>query len=110
MIVFGGFSALPLLYSVTKQRPALNIRPGVFYTGIEGFAIRVEDKESDGTMNNILIHDHRNPERGASRVIKAESGKMTNDTARVELIIELHNGAQLARLLQIPCFRNETWS
>jgi len=81
-----------LLYSVTKQRPALNIRPGVFYTGIEGFAIRVEEKESDGTLNNILIHDHRNPERGASRVIKAESGKMTNDTARVELIIELHNG------------------
>ena len=81
-----------LLYSVTKQRPALNIKPGVFYTGIEGFAIRVEEKESDGTLNNILIHDHRNPERGASRVIKAESGKMTNDTARVELIIELQNG------------------
>ena len=60
-----------LLYSVTKQRPALNIKPGVFYNGIEGFAIRVEDKSLDGTLNNILIHDHRSLDNNASRVIKA---------------------------------------
>ena len=36
-----------LLYSVTKQRPALNIKPGIFYTGIEGFAIRIEEKNLD---------------------------------------------------------------
>ena len=82
-----------ILYSVTKQRPALNIRPGIFYTGIEGFAIRIEEKALDGTMTNILIHDHRNPDRGASRVIRAESGKMYNDTERDELVIELTNGA-----------------
>jgi lipopolysaccharide export system permease protein len=82
-----------ILYSVTKQRPALNIRPGIFYTGIEGFAIRVEEKELDGTLKNILIHDHRNPDRGASRVIRAESGRMYNDTERDELVLELINGA-----------------
>ena len=81
-----------LLYSVTKQRPALNIKPGVFYTGIDGFAIRVEDKEIDGTLNNILIYDHRDPERQASLVIKAESGKMYNHQERDELVIELSNG------------------
>ena len=81
-----------LLYSVTKQRPALNIKPGVFYTGIDGFAIRIEDKEIDGTLNNILIYDHRDPERQASLVIKAESGKMYNDEERDELVIELSNG------------------
>ena len=82
-----------LLYSVTKQRPALNIKPGVFYTGIEGFAIRVEEKQLDGTLTNILIHDHRDPERQASLVIKAEEGKMFNDEGRDELVIELKNGA-----------------
>lgn len=81
-----------LLYSVTKQRPALNIKPGVFYTGIEGFSIRVEEKTEDGELSHILIHDHRNPENVAARVIKAESGKMVNDEERDELIIELHNG------------------
>lgn len=81
-----------LLYSVTKQRPALNIKPGVFYTGIEGFSIRVEEKGEDGNLQNILIHDHRKPENVAARVIKAESGIMTNDEARDELVIELFNG------------------
>lgn len=81
-----------LLYSVTKQRPALNIKPGVFYTGIEGFAIRVEDKDIDGTLNNILIHDHRDPERQASLVIKAEKGQMYNDETRDELVIKLEYG------------------
>ncbi len=81
-----------LLYSVTKQRPALNIKPGVFYTGIEGFSIRVEDKELDGTLNNILIYDHRDPERQASLVIKAEKGFMHNDETRDELVVELKNG------------------
>ena len=81
-----------LLYSVTKQRPALNIKPGVFYNGIEGFAIRVEDKSLDGTLTNILIHDHRSPDNNASRVIKASSGIMFNDESRDELVIELKDG------------------
>ncbi|MAO45816.1 MAG: hypothetical protein CL823_01560 [Crocinitomicaceae bacterium] len=81
-----------LLYSVTKQRPALNIKPGVFYNGIEGFAIRVEDKSLDGTLTNILIHDHRSPDNNASRVIKASSGLMFNDESRDELVIELKDG------------------
>ena len=81
-----------LLYSVTKQRPALNIKPGVFYNGIEGFAIRVEDKSLDGTLTNILIHDHRSPDNNASRVIKANSGIMFNDESRDELVIELKDG------------------
>jgi lipopolysaccharide export system permease protein len=81
-----------LLYSVTRQRPALNIRPGVFYTGIEGFSIRVESKDTEGTLSDILIHDHRNPENGSSRIIRAESGKMNHDSNRDELVIELSNG------------------
>ncbi len=81
-----------LLYSVTRQRPALNIRPGVFYTGIEGFSIRVESKDSKGTMADLLIHDHRNKEEGSSRIIRAESGTMNHDSNREELVIELYNG------------------
>ena len=46
-----------LLFSVTKQKPALNLTEGVFYNGIEGFAIRVLDKDEDGTLTDVLIHD-----------------------------------------------------
>ena len=64
-----------LLYSVTRQKPALNIRPSIFYTGIEGFAIRVASKDSEGMMTDILIHDHRNLENGSSRIIRAEKAR-----------------------------------
>jgi hypothetical protein len=51
---------------VTKQKPALNLTEGVFYNGIEGFAIRVDEKAEDGTLNDVLIHDHREGETGVS--------------------------------------------
>ena len=37
------------LYSVTKQRPALNVREGVFYNGIDGFSIRVHPTAASTT-------------------------------------------------------------
>ena len=42
-----------LLSTVRNQKPALNIKEGVFYTDIDGFSIRVNDKEED----NRTIHD-----------------------------------------------------
>ena len=33
-----------LLYSIQKQKPALNIKAGVFYNGIEGYSIKVGKK------------------------------------------------------------------
>ena len=41
-----------LLYSVTKQKPAFNLREGVFYNGIDGFSIRVGTKHADGRLED----------------------------------------------------------
>ena len=79
-----------LLFSVTQKKPTLNLIPGAFYNGIEGFAIRVESKEEDGTLNDVLIHDHREGETGVSRVIRAEQGTMVQEGNR--LTIALSNG------------------
>ena len=79
-----------LLFSVTQKKPTLNLIPGAFYNGIEGFAIRVESKEEDGTLNDVLIHDHREGETGVSRVIRAEQGTMVQERNR--LTISLMNG------------------
>ena len=65
-----------LLFSVTKKRPALNLQEGVFYNGIEGFAIRVDEKDEDGTLHDLLIHDHREGTTGVSRVMRSESGHL----------------------------------
>ena len=77
-----------LLYSVTKQKPALNIREGVFYNGIEGFSIRVGKKHPDGSMEDILIHDHRDPEGQRIMVMRAATGFMTQIDGALELTLE----------------------
>ncbi|MED5318193.1 MAG: LptF/LptG family permease, partial [Bacteroidota bacterium] len=79
-----------LLYSVTKQKPTLNIREGVFYNGIDGFSIRVGTKHPDGTLDDVLIHDHRDPKGRSVLVVHAEHGRMTQDDGA--LVVELDQG------------------
>jgi len=64
-----------LLYSIQKQKPALNIKEGVFYDGIEGYSIKVEEKSDDGkSLKNIMIYNHRN---GNNNILIAKSGSMS---------------------------------
>ena len=79
-----------LLYSVTKQKPALNIREGVFYNGIDGFSIRVATKHPDGTLEDVLIHDHRDPEGKRVMVVQARHGRM--EEREGDLVLELRDG------------------
>ena len=80
-----------LLYSVTKQKPALNIREGVFYNGIDGFSLRVGKKYEDGSIEDILIHDHRDPEGKTALVVHAEHGRLKQ--SKNHLVLELQDGA-----------------
>jgi lipopolysaccharide export system permease protein len=81
-----------LLYDVTNQRPALNIREGVFYSGIDGYVIRVGKKGSDGqTIKDVMIYDHTNG-AGNTKLTTAVSGKMVMSADERELIVTLNNG------------------
>ena len=81
-----------LLYDVTNQRPALNIREGVFYSGIDGYVIRVGKKGSDGqTIKDIMIYDHSSG-AGNTKLTTAVSGKMLMSDDERELIVTLNNG------------------
>ena len=79
-----------LLYSVTKQKPAFNLREGVFYNGIDGFSIRVGTKHADGRLEDLLVHDHRDAKGERVLVVQAERGKMTESDGH--LVIELEDG------------------
>ena len=75
-----------LLYSIQKQKPALNIKAGVFYNGIEGYSIKVEEKSDDGqSLKNIIIYNHTS-RNGNDNIIIAESGsmKLTKDERFLE--------------------------
>lgn len=82
-----------LLWDVTRKKPALNLRPGIFYDGIDGFRLRVEDKDEDsGTLHDVLIYDHRAAFQGNRTVVRARSGSMRRSTDGLYLLLTLKDG------------------
>lgn len=83
-----------LLYSVTRKKPALNIKPGVYYNGINGFVIRIGDKAEDNkTVYDIQIYDHT-ANKGNINVLLAEKGEMTTSDNERFLLFNLFNGVR----------------
>ena len=81
-----------LLYDIRHQRPAFNILEGVYYKGIDGYVIRAEGKDSDGsTLMEVLIYDHTE-RRGNVNVTKAEWAHMQTTPDKRYLVMTLHNG------------------
>ncbi len=81
-----------LLHSVTRQRPALNIKPGIFYDGIDGYVIRVGSKDPNSRIvYDVKIHDHTQY-RGNKNVLLAEKGEMYTSPDENFLIFKLFNG------------------
>ncbi|MEO6166450.1 MAG: LptF/LptG family permease [Chitinophagales bacterium] len=83
-----------LLYDIRQQRPAVNIRQGIFYNDIDGYSIRVGNKDPDNqTIHNVLIYDHSSG-RGNDYVITAKDGKMFMTDDKHFLVLQLFNGKQ----------------
>ncbi|MCX7696167.1 MAG: LptF/LptG family permease [Bacteroidales bacterium] len=81
-----------LLFSVREQKPAFNLKPGVFYDEIEGYIIKVSKKGKDGkTLENIVIYDLTKPAGGLSFLI-AKKGYMEITPDKRTLILTLFDG------------------
>ncbi len=92
IIPIANLKAGALLYDVRQQKPALAIREGIFYNGIEGYSIRIGDKDEEGkVLKNILIYDHTQG-MGNNKVILAQSGSMVMSDDERYLILSLENG------------------
>lgn len=87
------FESRSLLRNITDKKPALNIRPGVFYTGIDGYSIKVGEKygPNQSTLKDVYIYDHTEG-KGNSKVVVADSGRMYLSDNKLFLIIDLYNG------------------
>jgi lipopolysaccharide export system permease protein len=94
MMPIANLKGLSLLYDIRQKRPAVNIRPGEFYNGIDGYSIRVGSKDPDGkTIYNILIYDHTSG-HGADDVLFAKKGIMTMTSDQRYLMMQLYDGKQ----------------
>ena len=81
-----------LLYDVKQQRPELQIKPGVFNNDIDGYSIKVAQKDPrTNLMRKIMIYDHRSNE-GNLVVTVADSGYMQVTDDERHMIVTLYNG------------------
>lgn len=64
-----------LLYDIRMKSPALDIKEGVFYSGIPNYSIKVNKKLDDVRLKDIIIYDHSSGQ-GNINVILADSGRM----------------------------------
>jgi lipopolysaccharide export system permease protein len=89
-----------LLHDIRHQKPALNIKPGIFYTEIQGFSIRVAEKEPDNrTLHDIMIYDFTTG-RGNENVLIAERGEMYSKENGRFLYLKLFDGVQYQEVRQ----------
>lgn len=95
-----------LLYDVRQQKPALYIKEGVFYNGIDGYSIKVGKKEDDGqTLRNVMIYDH-SENKGNTQLTLADRGKMVMSDDERFLILSLNDGSSYTEELNTKGKRN----
>ena len=84
-----------LLWDMRTKKPALDIKQGVFYDGIPGYSIKVNDKVDDERLRDIIIYDHVASKTAGNRtVILADSGRMYSFMNQRYLALELYSGVR----------------
>ena len=86
------------LYDITRKKPAINIRPGEYYKELEGYIIRVGEKDRDGhELRDVIIYDHT---KGSSQmnIIVARRGNMLASSDNRFLRFTLYDGYSYSEL------------
>lgn len=87
-----------LLHDVRSQRPEVNIKPGIFYNGIDDYSIRVQGKNNEtGMLYGLMIYNH-SLRKGNTSLTLADSGKIMLTNDKLYMIINLYNGEKYEEL------------
>lgn len=98
VLPYSNQQARALLWDIRKKRPDINLQAGTFNHDIDGFSIKVTDKDPNtNRLDKLIIYDHRN-KRINPPVTIADSGyiKISNDESA--LIMLLYNGHTFTEL------------
>jgi lipopolysaccharide export system permease protein len=80
-----------LLYDIRMKSPALDIKEGVFYSGIPNYSIKVNRKVDDIRLQDIIIYNHAEGQ-GNTNIILADSGRMEPFIDDRYMSLTLYNG------------------
>jgi len=80
-----------MLYDIRVAKPALDIKEGIFYDKIPGYAIKIGEKDKDGNgIKNIIIFENQFVLQ--DNIIIAEKGSMHISDDKKFLEFDLENG------------------
>lgn len=92
VIPLANLQSKSLLYDITNAKPAFNIKPGVFYSDIPNYTIKVAQKEKDNqTIHQVMIFD-KSSGSGGDKLILAEKGTMVLSKDKRFLYFVLNDG------------------
>lgn len=93
MVPKAALEAYSLLYDIKQKKPALELREGEFYRGIDNMSIKVNKKfpKDEQALKGVIVYDHRK-NNGNKDVIIADSGRMYTILNERYLKFELFNG------------------
>jgi len=84
--------ARSLLFDIRRKRPDITLQAGTFTYDIDGFSIKVANKDPEtNRLDKILIYDERE-KRGNVSVIYADSGYIRISPDNTAMIMTLYNG------------------
>ena len=91
VIPYANLQFATLYNDIFYKKPAFELKEGVFFTDIPGYAIKVGKKDDDGrTLHNVLIYEQANMIQ--ENTIIAESGVMKVSKDKNFLEFNLQNG------------------
>jgi lipopolysaccharide export system permease protein len=102
-IVVGAFFAsnnlIPVAYNkiytlredIGKTKDEIKIPTGVFYSGIDGYTIRVTKRDENDLMHGIMVYNHTK-DNGNVDLTVADSGRFSLSEDKKSLLIVLHHG------------------
>lgn len=84
------FRARNLWQDIRTKQPGFELRPGLFYDGLEGYSILVQDRDPESNrLTDVTVYEYGDNAREQT-VIKAERGRLVSEHggAMVKLMLE----------------------
>ena len=90
-----------IIYDIQDKKPTFGITAGVFYNDIDGYSIRVDNKNDEtGELGGILIYEYADV--FIAKTIKAKSGEMLKSEDNRYLLLKLNKGAMYEKTTSSP--------
>ncbi len=97
---FAANNLVPIAYNqiytlrddIGKTKNEINIPTGTFYDGLEGYVLRIDERDKEtGMMHGVIVYDHT-AQQGNVSLVLADSAMMRMSKAKDYITFDLYSG------------------